>query len=120
MSLPLASLSDAVNVRLSFLLMAGGFEGEMVTGATGDGLRCTTTVPSPDSPATFAETCVVPGAIPVTTPSSEMVAMPASRVDQKTSASLSAWPAVSCTTAWSDRRPPTETEDADGDTATLA
>jgi len=103
--------------------MAGGFEGEMVTDATatvGTGARCTVMVPIPDFPATLAETCVVPGATPVTTPSSEILATLASWTDQKTSASVSVLPAVSCTTALSDRRPPIETEDADGDTATVA
>ena len=67
-------------MKSSFLAMAGGFEGETVTDATGaapleTGGFATVTVPSPDFPATFAETCVVPGAKPVTTPSLEMVAM---------------------------------------------
>ena len=84
MTLPLASLRTALNERFSFLAMAGGFDGEMVTDATATlapGAGRTLMVPSPDFPATFAEMRVVPGPTPVTTPSSEMTAMLGSSVD---------------------------------------
>ena len=64
MLLPLASASVAVSTRPSFLWIAGGFDGEMATEATGAlplggggaGGLATVTVASPDFPATFAET----------------------------------------------------------------
>src|SRR5690242_10825145 len=121
----LASRSVAVKTRPSFLPIAGGFEGEMATEATGTlpfgtGWPATVTVASPDFPATFAETRVVPGAAPVTTPSVETVAMAAFSTDQKMSGSASVSPAAFCTTTRSVRWSPIEIDDAGGDTATVA
>jgi hypothetical protein len=70
-----------------------------VTTTVATGVFSTVIIVIPDLPFTLAETCVVPGATPVTIPSPETVAMLGSWTDQKTPVAAIEFPLGSWTSA---------------------